>query len=87
VNESTTSIAERLHGRCTCSVDEAAELLGIGRSTAYAAARDGSLPVLKVRNRLLVPMAKLRVMLGVEASSGEPRCTTCSSGDCGRDDA
>ncbi len=55
-----------LEGRHTCSVEEASELLGIGRSTAYAAAREGSLPVLKVRNRLLVPTAKLLGMLGVE---------------------
>jgi len=66
VNESRASIVERLRGRCTCSVEEAAEALCIGRSTAYAAARDGSLPVLKVRNRLLVPTAKLLTMLGVE---------------------
>jgi excisionase family DNA binding protein len=62
---------ERLRGRHTCSVEEASELLGIGRSTAYAAARDGSLPVLRVRNRLLVPVAKLMKMLGIEAEQAE----------------
>lgn len=53
------SLAE-LAGRHTCSIEEAARLLGIGRSTAYAAARDGSLPTLKVSQRLLVPLAYLR---------------------------
>jgi excisionase family DNA binding protein len=57
---------EDLRGRSTCSIDTAAAVLGIGRSTAYAAAREGSLPVIKVRNRLLVPTAKLLAMLGVE---------------------
>lgn len=55
---------ESLHGRRTCSIDEAARLLGIGRSTAYAAARDGSLPTLRLSHRLLVPTAKLLAMLG-----------------------
>ena len=52
-------------GRATCSIEEAAACLGIGRSTAYAAARDGSLPSLRLSHRLLVPTAKLRVMLGI----------------------
>ena len=55
-----------LRGRATCGIDEAAQLLGIGRSTAYAAARDGSLPTLRLSHRLLVPTAKLMVMLGLE---------------------
>jgi excisionase family DNA binding protein len=58
--------AEGLHERATCSVEEAAEILGIGRSTAYAAARDGTLPTLRLSHRLLVPTAKLMVMLGLE---------------------
>lgn len=57
---------EALRGRHTCSIDEAGELLGIGRSTAYAAARAGDIPTLHLGRRLLVPTAKLLVMLGVE---------------------
>lgn len=57
---------ERLRDRCTCSVEEAAALLGIGRSTAYAAARDGSLPTLRLSHRLLVPTAKLLEMIGCD---------------------
>ena len=55
-----------LRGRATCSVDEAAAILGIGRSTAYAAVRDGSLPVLRISKRLLVPTAKLLAMIGLD---------------------
>lgn len=51
--------------RQTCSVAEAAVALGLGRSTAYKAARDGTLPVLRVSHRLLVPTAKLAAMLGI----------------------
>jgi excisionase family DNA binding protein len=61
----TVSVAE-LRRRQTCSIDEAAALLGIGRSTAYAAARDGSLPTLRLSHRLLVPTAKLLAMIGAE---------------------
>jgi excisionase family DNA binding protein len=60
---------EMVQGRSTCSIEEAAVLLGVGRSTAYAAARDGSLPTLRVSHRLLVPTARLRVMLGLGETS------------------
>jgi len=60
-----------LLSRCTCSVEEAAVILGIGRSTAYAAARDGSLPTLRLSHRLLVPTAKLLAMLGAEPDEAE----------------
>ena len=56
----------RVRSAATCSVDLAAAALGIGRSTAYAAAKDGSLPTLRLSHRLLVPTAKLLAMLGVE---------------------
>ena len=62
---------EELRERHTCSIEEAAAALGIGRSTAYAAAHDGTLPVLRIRNRLLVSTARLLAMLGVEDSDGQ----------------
>ena len=53
----------------TMSVEEAGKALGIGRSTAYALARQGTLPVLRLgARRLLVPRAALLRML---ASVGE----------------
>jgi excisionase family DNA binding protein len=57
---------EGLRRRRTCSVDEAARFLQIGRSTAYAAAKDGSLPVIRVSGRILVPVARLMAMVGRE---------------------
>jgi hypothetical protein len=59
---------EELRCRHTCSVEAAAVILGIGRSTAYAAARDGSLPTLRFSHRLLVPTSKLLALLGYEDS-------------------
>jgi excisionase family DNA binding protein len=56
----------RVRGRTTCNIDEAALILGIGRSTAYAAAHDGSLPTVRLSHRLLVPVPRLLAMLGCD---------------------
>ena len=47
----------------TLTVEEAGRLLGIGRSLAYAAAKDGSLPTIRIGKRILVPTAALLRML------------------------
>ena len=53
---------ERLHHGLTLTVPEAAALLCISRSTAYAAARAGHLPTLRLGRRLVVPVPALRQM-------------------------
>ena len=50
--------------RETCTVDEAAERLGIGRALAFRLAKRGELPVLRLGRRLVVPEVGLRRMLG-----------------------
>jgi len=51
----------------TLTVEEAGRLVGIGRSLAYAAAKDGSLPTIRFGKRILVPTAALlRMLAGVE---------------------
>jgi excisionase family DNA binding protein len=55
--------------RKTITVEEAAMLLGIGRTTAYDAARRGELPTLRFGRRLLVPLPALDHLLGVEPGS------------------
>lgn len=50
----------------TMTVVEAGELLGLGRSTAYDAAKTGAIPTLRVGRRLLVPTHKFREMLGFQ---------------------
>jgi excisionase family DNA binding protein len=55
--------------RPTVPVPEAAEILGIGRGTAFKAANDGELKVLKFGRRMVVPTSELKRMLGIE----EPR--------------
>jgi hypothetical protein len=53
------------HVKRTYSIDEAADLLGIGRNSAYAAAgRD--FPAITIGKRKVVPKAALDRMLGIE---------------------
>lgn len=49
--------------RATISVPEAGEVLSIGRSAAYNAARRGELPTIRIGHKLLVPTAALDAML------------------------
>ncbi len=49
--------------KLTYTVTEAAELLGIGRSAAYEAARSGQLPTIRIGKRVLVPVAALERLL------------------------
>ncbi|WFU28345.1 DNA-binding protein [Bradyrhizobium sp. CB1717] len=39
---------------------------GLGTNAAYRAAKDGSIPSIKVGGRIVVPTAALRKMLGIE---------------------
>ena len=49
----------------TCSVPEAGERLGIGRKSAYAAAKRGEIPTIRIGKLLRVPEALLdRKLLG-----------------------
>lgn len=51
----------------TVSVEEAGQLLGISRRSAYRAVNRGEIPVLRLGRRMLVPSAKLLAMLGIAA--------------------
>ena len=50
--------------RLTYTVDEAAQLLGISRNSAYEAARTGDLPTIRLGRRILVPRSRLEELLG-----------------------
>jgi excisionase family DNA binding protein len=49
--------------RATVTVTEAADILGISRSTAYELARSGTLPALRLGRRLVVPTHALEALL------------------------
>lgn len=54
---------EDIRQRPTLTVAEAARALGISEDTAYAAIKDGSLPVLRLGRRLLVKGPRLAALL------------------------
>lgn len=48
------------------TVEDAAVALGIGRTAAYAAVKDGEIPSIRLGRRLVVPTAALRRMLFID---------------------
>jgi excisionase family DNA binding protein len=52
--------------RTTLTVEEAAVVLGISRASAYQSAKRGDLPVLDFGRRKVVPVVRLRKLLGEE---------------------
>ncbi|HVU60232.1 MAG TPA: helix-turn-helix domain-containing protein [Mycobacteriales bacterium] len=50
------------------TIEQAAGLLRLGRSSAYEAARRGELPTIRIGRRLLVPAPRLLAMLADESS-------------------
>jgi len=58
----------------TIGVEEAGELLGLCRSSAYRAAQRGEIPTIRLNGRLHVPTARLRTLLGyLDESTAELR--------------
>ena len=58
-------------GRATYTIEEVAKILGIGRNTAYEAARTGQIPVIRIGKRLLVPAIGLDKMLSSTTTDRE----------------
>lgn len=54
----------------TMTVEEAAQLLGIGRATAYNAVRSGEIPSIRIGRRIVVPKRKLLELLRGEPAGG-----------------
>jgi|GEM_PF-703696 len=74
---------DEIADRTTISVDQAAALLGIGRSAAYEAARRGQLPTRRLGRRLVIPVPAFFEWLGVPATpdnSASPARTRPSPG-------
>jgi excisionase family DNA binding protein len=57
--------------RQTLTVEEAARLLGVGRSTAYLAVRRGDLPVIRIGRRYVVPRLALERLLDGEHTDAD----------------
>ena len=60
--------------RLTYSVAEAAEALGVAKSSAYEAVRRGDIPSIRFGGRILIPKVAIAELLGIkwiEPSPGE----------------
>ena len=55
---------DQLAGKATITIEQAARVLGLGRTAAYDAARRGELPTRRLGRRLLVPVPALLEWLG-----------------------
>ena len=56
----------------TMTVEQAGQLLGISRRSAYRAAAAGQLPTLRLGRRILVPTAALHRMLAITPPDNTP---------------
>ena len=49
---------------------DAGEFLRLGRSSTYKAASEGEIPTIRLGRKLVVPVARLRQMLGMGGGDG-----------------
>ena len=57
--------------RMTITVGEAAEMLGISRTSAYLCARRQEIPTVRLGRRVLVPVARFMAMLEADLAPHE----------------
>lgn len=64
MTERRRSPLDDLAGKATISVEQAASVLGLGRTAAYEAARRGEFPTRRLGRRVVVPVPALLEWLG-----------------------
>lgn len=64
------ALRQTSEARLTVTIEEAAKLLGIGRTSAYDAARRGELPTIRIGRLLLVPRVRLEQLLNGDGPAG-----------------
>ncbi len=55
----------------TLTVEEIAEVLGIGRGLAYRMAKSGEIPTLRLGRRILIPRQALAQLLGAQTAESK----------------
>ena len=63
----SAGLRETKLSRATYTIDEVAELFGVGRNQAYDSARRGEFPTIRLGKRILAPRAAIDRMLNGEA--------------------
>jgi excisionase family DNA binding protein len=64
------TLGEALRMPPTLTVEQAGQVLGLGRYAAYDAVKRGEIPVLRFGRRLIVPTPALLAMLGLDVTRG-----------------
>lgn len=65
MKERKRSVLDEFGTQATISIEQAAKVLGLGRTAAYEAARRGEFPTRRLGRRLVVPVPALLEWLGV----------------------
>jgi len=65
MKERKRSVLDELATKATISVKQAAQILELGRTAAYEAARRGEFPTRRLGRRVVVPVPALLEWLGV----------------------
>ena len=65
MNQRKPSLLTQVAEEATITIEQTAELLGVGRTAAYEAARRGEFPTRRLGRRILVPVPALLEWLGV----------------------
>ena len=65
MEERRRSVLDELATQATITIEQAAGVLGLGRTAAYEAARRGEFPTRKLGRRVVVPVPALLEWLGV----------------------
>lgn len=65
MNQRKQSLLAQIAEEATITVEQAAQLLGLGRTAAYEAARRGDFPTRRLGRRIVVPVPALLEWLGV----------------------
>ncbi len=70
MSQNCADVMRRINaGEPTISIEDLGVVLNLGRSTAYAAVRDGEVPTIKVRGRYRIPSVWVRQLLQLEVTA------------------
>lgn len=65
MNQRKPSLLAQVAEEATITIEQTAELLGLGRTAAYEAARRGEFPTRRLGRRIVVPVPALLEWLGM----------------------
>jgi Helix-turn-helix domain len=65
-DERRGALSSQWDGRDAFTVEETGQILGISRASAFAAAKKGEIPTIRIGKRLIVPRRALEKLLGAD---------------------